>query len=82
VRRPNRGPCGPGVVGPADGPGEATRSPLERGPEDGERPVAEGEAPGLAEFLSSARYEEPGVKLGGPPPKAEDSRVTDSGQVP
>ena len=58
------------------------RSPLERGPEDGERPVAEGEGFRLVEFLSSARYEEPGVKLGGPPSKAEDSRVTDSGQVP
>jgi hypothetical protein len=34
------------------------------------------------EVLSSARYEEPGAKPGGPPPKAEDSRVTDSGPVP
>jgi hypothetical protein len=58
------------------------RSSLERGPRDGERPVAEDHALELVEFLSSARYEEPGVKLGGPPSKAEDSRVTDSGQVP
>ena len=79
---PNRGPCDLGVVGPTDGASEATRSPLERGPRDGERPVAEGEGLGLVEFLSSARYEEPGVKPGGPPSKAEDSRVTDSGQVP
>ena len=71
-----------GVVGPTDGSGEATRSPLERGPEDGERPVAEGDVLGLVEFLSSARYEEPGAKPGGPPSKAEDSRVTDSGLVP
>jgi hypothetical protein len=58
------------------------RSPLERGATDGESPVAEGDGPRLVEFLSSARYEEPGVKLGGPPSKAKDSRVTDSGQVP
>ena len=36
----------------------------------------------LVVFLSSARNEEPGVKLGGPPSKAKDSRVTDSGRVP
>jgi hypothetical protein len=82
VRSLNRGPCGLGVVGATDGSSEATRSPLERGPRDGERPVAKGEGLGLVEFLSNARYEEPGVKLGGPPSKAEDSRVTDSGQVP
>jgi|SRR5687768_6886966 hypothetical protein len=82
VRSLNRGPCDLGVEGPTDGTSEATRSPLERGPRDGERPVAEGDALVLVEFLSSARYEEPGVKLGGPPSKAEDSRVTDSGQVP
>ncbi len=82
VRGPNRPPRGAGVVGPADGLGEATRSPLERGAEDGDSPVAEGQGPRLAEFLSSARYEEPGAKPGGPPPKAEDSRVTDSGRVP
>jgi hypothetical protein len=78
----NRAPCGRGVVGATDGSSEATRSPLERGAEDGDSPVAEGEGPELVEFLSSARYEEPGAKLGGPPPKAEDSRVTDSGLVP
>ena len=82
MRRPNRVPRGFGVVGPAGGLGEATRSPLERGAEDGDSPVAEGEALKLVEFLSSARYEEPGAKPGGPPPKAEDSRVTDSGRVP
>jgi hypothetical protein len=82
VRSLNRSPCEAGVVGPTDGSSEATRSPLERGPRDGERPVGEGEELGLVEVLSSARYEEPGVKLGGPPSKAEDSRVTDSGQVP
>ena len=58
------------------------RSPLERGARDGDSPVADGEGLVLVAFLSSARYEEPGVKLGGPPSKAEDSRVTDSGQVP
>ena len=82
VRRPNRVPCGFGVVGPTGGRGEATRSPLERGTGAGESPVAEGEGLGLVEVLSSARYEEPGAKPGGPPPKAEDSRVTDSGRVP
>ena len=81
-RRPNRPPCGAGVVGPADGPREATRTPLGRGARDGESPVAEREGRGLAVFLSSARHEEPGVKLGGPPSKAKDSRVTDSGRVP
>ena len=81
-RRPNRGPCAFGVVGPTDGTVEASRSPLERGARDGESPVGEGEAAVLVEFLSSARYEEPGVKLGGPPSKAKDSRVTDSGRVP
>ena len=79
---PNRGPCGLGVVGPADGPREASRSPLERGATDGESPVGGDEARWLVVFLSSARYEEPGVKLGGPPSKAKDSRVTDSGRVP
>ena len=55
---------------------------MERGARDGESPVGGGEGPVLAVFLSSARYEEPGVKLGGPPSKAKDSRVTDSGRVP
>ncbi len=36
----------------------------------------------MVEFLSNARYESPGVKLGGPPSKAKDSRVTDSERVP
>ena len=82
VRRLNRAPRGPGVEGPTGGSSEATRSPLERGAEDGDSPVAEGEGLGPVEFLSSARYEEPGAKPGGPPSKAEDSRVTDSGRVP
>src|SRR5215218_4802753 len=78
----NRGPCDPGVVGPADAWSEASRSPLERGAEDGESPVGEGEVLDVAEFLSSARPEKSGVKLGGPPSKAKDSRVTDSERVP
>ena len=82
VRGPNRGLYGLGVVGPTGGSSEATRSPLERGTGAGESPVAEGEGLGLVEVLSSARYEEPGAKPGGPPSKAEDSRVTDSGRVP
>ncbi len=55
---------------------------LERGARDGESPVGEGNAHQVVEFLSNARYESPGVKLGGPPSKAKDSRVTDSGRVP
>ena len=81
-RSPNRHPCGAGVVGPADGTIEVSRSPLGWGARDGESPVGEDEAVVLAVFLSSARNEEPGVKLGGPPSKAKDSRVTDSGRVP
>ena len=55
---------------------------LERRARDGESPVGEGEGQMLAEFLSNARLEEPGVKPGGPPSKAKDSRMTDSGRVP
>jgi hypothetical protein len=58
------------------------RTPLERGAVDGESPVAEDHTTFEVEFLSNARYESPGVKLGGPPSKAKDSRVTDSGRVP
>jgi hypothetical protein len=54
---PNRGTCSPGVVGPTDASGEASRSPLERGAEDGESPVGESEAAGVVEFLSNARPE-------------------------
>ncbi len=72
----------PGVVGPTDASGEASRGPLERGARDGESPVGEGEGPGVVEILSNARHEKPGVKPGGPPSKAKDSRVTDSGRVP
>ena len=81
-RSPNRRPCAGGVVGPTDGTVEVSRSPLERGAEDGDSPVGEDEGTVLVVFLSSARNEEPGVKLGGPPSKAKDSRVTDSGRVP
>ena len=54
---PNRSPCGIGVVGPTDAVSEASRSPLERGPRDGERPVGEGEGLIVVEFLSNARHE-------------------------
>jgi hypothetical protein len=54
---------------------------MERGARDGESPVTEARVNEVA-FLSNARYESPGVKLGGPPSKAKDSRVTDSGRVP
>ena len=57
-------------------------SPLERGARDGESPVGEGDGRHVAEVLSSARPEKSGVKPGGPPSKAKDSRVTDSGRVP
>ena len=63
--------CPPGVVGPAEGRIEASRSPLERGAEDGESPVGEGDGVRLAVFLSSARPEKSGAKLGGPPSKAK-----------
>jgi hypothetical protein len=79
---PNRGPCALGVVGPTGRCREASRSPLERGARDGDSPVGEGERLHPVEFLSNARLEESGVKLGGPPSKAKDSRVTDSGRVP
>ncbi len=78
---PNRGPCGRGGVGPTDGIGEASGSPLERGARDGDSPVVEAR-PDVVVFLSNARLEESGVKLGGPPSKAKDSCVTDSGRVP
>ena len=55
---------------------------MEWGAKDGESPVDEDDVPVVVEFLSNARYESPGVKLGGPPSKAKDSRVTDSGRVP
>ena len=79
---PNRAPCGRGVVGPTDATCDGRRSPLERGAIDGDSPVAEAHAHVVVEFLSNARYERPGVKLGGPPSKAKDSRVTDSERVP
>ena len=55
---------------------------LERPARDGDSPVDDGDGQWLVEFLSNARLEEPGVKLGGPPSKAKDSRITDSGRVP
>jgi len=70
-----------GVVGPTDVLGKASRSPLERGTIDGDSPVGE-VAPGIVGILSNARLVESGVKLGGPPSKAKDSHVTDSGRVP
>ena len=79
---PNPAPCGRGVVGPTDALGEVSGSPLEQGARDGESPVGDDDVPDVVEFLSNARYESPGVNLGGPPSKAKDSRVTDSGRVP
>ena len=79
---PNRGPCGRGVVGPTGAAVEGRQGPLEWGARDGESPVTEDHVLGLVEFLSNARPEKSGVKLGGPPSKAKDSRVTDSGRVP
>ena len=38
---PNRGPCGFGVVGPADAAQQVRRTSLEREARDGESPVAE-----------------------------------------
>jgi hypothetical protein len=78
----NRLPCGDGVVGPTGAVSEVSRSPMEWGARDGESPVGQGDGLMVVEFLSNARYESPGVKLGGPPSKAKDSRVTDSGRVP
>ena len=80
--RPNRAPCGLGVVGATYGATEVSRSPLERGARDDDSPVGKGDVVALVDFLSNARYESPGVKLGGPPSKAKDSRMTDSGRVP
>jgi hypothetical protein len=73
---------GAGVVGPTDAYGDVKRSLLEWSAIDGESPVVEDNEPYVVEFLSNARNEEPGVKPGGPPSKAKDSRVTDSERVP
>ncbi len=59
-----------------------SRSLLERSAIDGDSPVGEDYELCVVEFLSNARYEESGVKLGGPPSKAKDSCVTDSERVP
>ena len=59
-----------------------SRTLLERVARDGESPVGDDDVPDVVEFLSNARHEKPGVKLGGPPSKAKDSCVTDSGRVP
>ena len=80
-RSPNRAPCGRGVVGPTDGSTDGRGSRLERRAREGESPVVEPRVL-LVEFLSNARPEYSGVKLGGPPSKAKDSCVTDSGRVP
>ena len=55
--RPNRGPCGRGVVGPTDGTTEASGSLLEWSARDGESPVGDGDGLELVEFLSNARPE-------------------------
>ena len=75
------GPWTFGVVGPTDALERTSRSPLERGTRDGDSPVDEVRA-SVVGILSNARLVESGVKLGGPPSKAKDSRVTDSGRVP
>jgi hypothetical protein len=75
-------PWGCGVVGPTYALGDVSRSPLERGAADGDSPVGENHEPDVVEFLSNARLEKSGVKLGGPPSKAKYSRVTDSERVP
>jgi hypothetical protein len=54
---------------------------LEQGPEDGDRPVSNRKRY-VVEFLSNARPEKSGVKLGRPLSKAKYSRVTDSERVP
>jgi hypothetical protein len=71
-----------GVVGPTDAQRGGRRSPLERGARDGDSPVADTQTRCVVVFLSNARPEKSGVKPGGPPSKAKDSRVTDSGRVP
>ena len=73
---------GAGVVGPTFAYSDVRRSLLEWSAIDGESPVAEDNELYVVEFLSNARNEEPGVKPGGPPSKAKDSRVTDSERVP
>ena len=54
--RPNRAPCGRGVVGPTDGKTDARGSRLERRAREGESPVVEVQDL-LVEFLSNARPE-------------------------
>ena len=71
-----------GVVGPTDAQCGGRRSPLERGARDGDSPVVDTQTRCVVVFLSNARPEKSGVKLGGPPSKAKDSRVTDSERVP
>ena len=71
-----------GVVGPTDAGNERNRSPLEWGARDGDSPVGEAEGFLVVEFLSNARPEKSGVKLGRPLSKAKYSRVTDSERVP
>ena len=54
--RPNRAPCGRGVVGPTDGAYDASGSLLERSAREGESPVDDSRC-ALVEFLSNARPE-------------------------
>src|SRR4028119_1487025 len=56
-RRPNREACPLGVVGPADGTREATRSGLGRPARDGGSPVAERAGRAVPGALGSARHE-------------------------
>ncbi len=54
--RPNRAPCGRGVVGPTDGGTDVKGSRLEWRAREGESPVADNRRV-LVEFLSNARPE-------------------------
>ena len=50
---------------------------FERHAKDGESPVSENRSESMS-ILSSTGHVKPGVKLGGPPPKAKYYPVTDS----
>ena len=73
---------GCGVVGPTDAYGDASGSLLERSAKDGDSPVCESNGPYVVEFLSNARPEKSGVKLGGPPSNPKYYLQIDSEQVP
>ena len=49
---------------------------------EGDSPVNEKKHEFLSRYPSTAGHEKSGGNLGGPPPKAKYSFVTDSGQVP